>query len=116
MEYNCADAQYFLARIKGFEKAYGMESWKFRFLYENESLRRELPGYNGRSAVDYSEWAFLCENLSDIDSALYESPPCSINIGDQQRPEEPSGLCFTGCKGDRRSSSVFRAHPAHALG
>ena len=61
MEDNSEGIQYFLGRIKEFETKYRMESWKFQLLYENN--RAALPGYNGQAAVDYCEWAFLCENF-----------------------------------------------------
>jgi hypothetical protein len=103
---NLESNQYFLARISEFEKQYGMESWRFQFLYENH--RKNLPGYNGRSAVDYSEWAFLCENFSHIDSTLYESPPEMVNETDQQKPERRSGFCVSGSKCDWFGASIFR--------
>lgn len=106
MEHNLEDIQYFLARIKEFEKMYRMESWEFNFLYEN--TREKLSGYSGRSAVDYSEWAFLCENFSRIDSTLYESPPEVVNDTDQQKPEHRSGFCVSGGKRDHFGASIFR--------
>jgi len=112
MEYKCVDSQYFLARIKQFEDKYRMKSWNFQVLYENEKFRKELPEYSGRAAVDYSEWAFLCENLVYID----ESPPCVINSEDQQRPEQNSGLCFSESKCDQRRTSVSGACRAYAAG
>jgi len=114
MENSSNGAQHFLARILEFEKMYEMESWKFQFLYENH--RKELPGYNGRAAVDYSEWAFLYENLSHADLTSCESPPWVVNNTDQQRPEELSGFCFSGDKRDKFSSPIFRPCCEHSLG
>ena len=48
MENDSNGVQYFLARIKEFEKMYRMKSWNFQLLYENN--RKALPGYNGRAA------------------------------------------------------------------
>jgi len=95
--------QYFLARIKEFEQRYGMESWKFRFLYENN--REALSGYNARAAVDYSEWAFLYDN---VDEMLCESPPGVVGETDGQKPEGSSGFCFSGGIGDYFSASLSR--------
>ena len=101
------DAQYFLARIKEFEKKYGMYSWQFQVLYEHS--RTELVGYNGLSAVDYSEWAFLYENFySRMSQTLYESPPEVANDTDQHKPEHRSGLCFSEGKSDQFCVGVSR--------
>lgn len=104
MESNFEGSQYFLGRIRTLEETYKMKSWEFQLLYENSPSA--LPGYNGQAAVDYSEWAFLCENLPYIDSALCESPPWVIPDTDQQKPENLSGFCFTGGKGDQFSAPV----------
>lgn len=102
---NVEDAQYFLARIKEFEKKYRMESWQFQTLYENSP--QELVGYSGRSAVDYSEWAFLYENFnSQMRQTLFGSPPEMVNDTDQQKPEQSSGFCFSGGKRDHLSSGI----------
>lgn len=114
MENNLDGVQYFLARIKEFEKAYRMESWKFQLLYENNP--ETLPGYNGRAAVDYSEWAFLYENLTHLDSTLCESPPWVVTDTDQQKPENLSGFCFSGGRCDHLSASVFRSRRESSLG
>jgi len=95
--YVSEDVQYFLARIRGFEKKYGMESWLFHLHYEDENGRKELVGYNGRPSVDYSEWSFLYEHFnSQMTQILYESPPPGVNDADQQEPERCSGFCFIG--------------------
>jgi len=107
MEENSNGIQYFLARIREFEKAYGMESWKFQFLYENN--REVLPGYNGRSAVDYSQWAFLWENVSQADGMCCESPPSVVCDTDQQKPEGSSGFCFSGGKIDHFAAPLSRS-------
>jgi hypothetical protein len=107
---NVEDVQYFLARIKEFEKKYGMDSWQFQVLYENS--RTELVGYSGLSAVDYSEWAFLYENFySRMSQTLYESPPEVVNDTDQHKPEHRSGLCFSGGKGDQLCGGISRPCP-----
>ena len=111
---NLEEVQYFLTRIKELEKTYQMESWKFQFLYENH--REKLAGYSGPSAVDYSEWAFLCENFSQVGSTLYESPPVVVNDTDQQKPEHSSGFCFIGGKRDRFGTSIFRPRGSFANG
>lgn len=101
---NLEDVQYFLARIEEFEKTYRMESWQFLFLYENS--RDKLSGYSGRSAVDYSEWAFLWENFH---SHMNQSPPWVVNDTDQQKPEHRSGFCFSGGKRDQLGATLFRS-------
>jgi hypothetical protein len=99
------DAQNFLARIVELEKTYGMKSWYFQFLYEN--CPKELLGYNGRSAVDYSEWAFLFENFgSQMNQSSDPGPPQGTNETDQHKPEQCSGLCFSGDNSDQFSSPI----------
>src|SRR5580700_4677854 len=92
--------QYFVARVKQFEEKYRMESWRFQFLYETN--RERLPDFNGRSAIDYSEWAFLCENFLSGRVEAFESPPLESAFAgaDQQEPEHRSGFCFSGGKCD----------------
>jgi len=114
METNLQEVQYFLARIKEFEKAYGMESWQFQFMYENS--RERLAGYSERSAVDYSEWAFLWENFhSHMDQSLSESPPWAVNEKDQQEPEQCSGFCFGGGESDRFRTAISRPRRESSL-
>lgn len=96
--------QYFLTRLRELEKTYGMESWLFQALYETH--KEELPGYNRTTAaVDYCEWAFLCENLESISADPFESPP-ACGVG-QQKPEQCSGFTFIRGERDRFRSSVF---------
>lgn len=114
MENDSNGVQYFVARIEEFEKMYGMKSWNFQLLYEND--RKALPGYNGQAALDYSEWAFLCENLSSMGGTLCESPPWVVTDADQQKPEDTSGFCFSGGKRDQVSARVFGSRREYALG
>lgn len=112
---NLEDVQYFLARIREFEKTYGMESWQFMFLYENN--RGRLTESSGRSAVDYSEWSFLWENFhSQIDQTLSESPPWVVNDTDQQEPELRSGFCFSGGERDQFGATISRPRRESYLG
>jgi hypothetical protein len=113
MENDSNGVQYFLARIEELEKVYNMKSWKFQLLYEND--RKALPGYSGQAAVDYSEWAFLCENLSHTDGALCESPPWVVTDADQQKPEDLSGFCFSGER-DHVSAAVSGSRREYAFG
>lgn len=103
--------QYFLARIREFEKTYRMESWNFLVLYQNQ--REALPGYNGRAAVDYSEWAFLCEN---VEEPFCESPPGVVCDMDEQKPEGLSGFCFSGGRFDYHAASLSGPCCEHSLG
>ncbi len=118
MDKTLEEVQYFLARIRQFEKTYGMESWQFQFLYENN--REKLAGNSGHSAVDYSEWAFLYENFHPyVSQVFYESPPGVVNETDRQKPENLSGFCFGGGKLDNFGAAISRprreCHLAHEL-
>lgn len=102
-------AQYFLTRIREFEKKYKMQSWEFQVLFEHEEYRKTLAGYNGRAAVDYSEWSFLYEHFqAQIQQVSCESPPEAVFETDQKKPEQRSGFFFSGGKCDYFCKRVSR--------
>lgn len=113
MESDLTDKQYFLDKINGFETVYGMKSWLFQFLYENNP--KTLEGYSGRNAVDYSEWAFLLDHFQlEMGQACNESPPEEVNENGLQEPGQRSGFCFGGGKCDCFSPTIFaKSHRSH---
>ena len=99
------NSNYFLCRIKEFEKKYDMPWWEFFAIYQ--SSQELLPGYGGR---DYSEWAFLCENFYAELSVIGDSPPCertTESLGDQ-KPEISSGFCFEWGQRGRFGETLLR--------
>ncbi|HUY14663.1 MAG TPA: hypothetical protein VMX16_13705 [Terriglobia bacterium] len=107
-----AGNDYFLARIKELEKIYQMRWWEFMAQYEGDL--ESLAGHNGIASVDYSEWAFLCENFYAELMAIGDSPPYEMTtdaVG-SQKPELSSGFCFKRGDSERRSA-LLRHSPEH---
>ena len=85
------DPDYFLLRVRHFERQYNL-SWG-KFLGEYASGQRDSE----RENPDFVEWAFLCRNfLSELirSEEEGEGPPGSITSVSPDEPEADSGFCF----------------------
>jgi hypothetical protein len=83
------DSDYFLLRVKHFERQYNQSWGKFFGEYTAGHLDRENP--------DFVEWGFLCRNfLSELirTEEEGEGPPGSTPRLFPEKPEVDSGFCF----------------------
>lgn len=91
---NVVNEEFFLNKIRAFERQYRMGWDEFLSKYKAGKLDDV-----GAHISDYSEWAFLCnsfmpELLYDlVDPAIDTGPPECVN-SERQKPEGNSGFSF----------------------
>jgi hypothetical protein len=82
-------ADYFLLRVKEYERRYKMDWGDFLAKYASGQVDKE------RTNRDFAEWAFLCKTFSsELIQIEAESPPGGISNATSEKPENISGFCF----------------------
>lgn len=79
---------YFLLRVKEYERQYNLGWGEFLGKYESGQL--DADRCNG----DFVEWAFMCRTFSsELIQMEAKGPPGGENVF-SEKPESPSGFCF----------------------
>jgi hypothetical protein len=107
---NYVTADFFLNRIREFEKRYEMTWMEFVAEYSKGAL----PG-TCQDNSDYAEWNFLCSKFTaELLKSSESSPPAREENFEGQKPEAISGFCFIG-EVLVRACKIPRACVGHSL-
>lgn len=102
---NLVGAEFFLKRVREFEKRYSMTWQEFVAKYS----KGELPG-GCEGSSDFAEWNFLCSRFTaELLKTSDAGPPARENF-EGQEPEAISGFLIFW-RGFVRSSEILRACP-----
>lgn len=107
---NYVSADFFLKRIRDFEKQYDMTWQEFVAEYSQGAL----PG-GSEANSDFAEWNFLCSKFTaELLKPSQASPPAREDNFDGQKPEAISGFLIFGSD-FVRSSEILRACDGHSV-
>jgi hypothetical protein len=85
---NFVSNDFFLDRIKKFEKKYEMQWDQFLAEYSSGKL------HEGRCNPEFAEWSLLCHSYMSELLRPEESPPAKEPNSERQKPERDSGFCI----------------------
>jgi hypothetical protein len=104
---NYVSADFFLKRIRDFEKQYDMTWMEFVAEYSKGALP---GGCEGNS--DFAEWNFLCSKFTaELLKSSEASPPAREENFEGQKPEATSGFLFfwrVYCSNRPNTTSLLR--------
>lgn len=112
-EVSVVNEQFFLNRIRAFERQYRMDWDQFLSRYKAGKLEND-----GAHMSDYSEWAFLCHSfmpqlLCDLVDPTIDTGPPECTNSERQKPEANSGFSFLEGKSCSISICTSTLSPAY---
>jgi hypothetical protein len=105
---NYVNVDFFLKRVRDFEKQYDMTWQQFVAEYSNGTLISSCEGN-----TDFAEWNFLCGKFTaELLKTSQASPPAREENFEGQKPEAISGFSIFG-RDFVRPSQILRACDGH---